>query len=198
MIRLQAKLFRNIQLKLTFLVLLLSSFLLTACAGQATPDPNGPWETQFVLQVEDADLTQATRLILGALADELPDHLSLESGYPPAGWVFSRANPNDPDIVDMTCHPDEANPNSQQRCILLNDAGDFIEVSPIDYLSARFYMFEVYVLDPASSAQPDPATTPRVIINPHQWSDDDMLADLLGAISAALRNLGAEPISFES
>ena len=131
------------------------------------------------------------------LTQEIPNNMTLEPGFPPSGWIFSRENPDDPGVMDMTCHPDEANPNSQQRCILLNDAGDFIEVSPIDYPSARVYMFEVYIVDPASSGQPDPTATSKVVINPHQWSDDAMLVDLLDAISAALYVLGAEPISFE-
>ena len=64
MIRLGAGLFERQQFGLAIPVAILA-LVATACAGRASPD----LESQYVLQVENADLSQATRMILDALVD---------------------------------------------------------------------------------------------------------------------------------
>lgn len=160
-------------------------FLAAACAPADQDDPI------TLFQLDSAELTpeQAAPMLLEQLAAELDASSDAEAGHPAVGSVILLPDPDNPNGNMAECSQEFDRENSSPDCILLNQAGDFVQVTPISYQSAAFHMIRIFVQ--SGSGEVD-FTRDYVAVDVYLMHEPGLWAEVMTAIANAARGVGAQ------
>lgn len=140
---------------------------------------------------DSASVAEAAAALHRAVAEALSDGV-LAEGYPRPCGVLTHPPPTGPYFPE--CAESAPDPNALK---LSGDDGDFIEFETVDYLNARPFTFEVYLLPDSDVAAREIAqlgTYPRIAIPPFPLRASNYRGVLM-AIAAGIRSVGAVPLT---
>lgn len=170
--------------------------MLTACAalGCHRPSPGTPFQVvpRYWLRSEPTEsaLATAVQRLRESVATSFREGM-LEEGFPRACTVVEpevRTTPFVPECVEGGSNPDG---------LVLDDDGRFVQFVPIDYLSARAFLFEVYLIPDSATAasvtREALSAYPHVGI-PHVVLTESTYQRWLSAIMRGIRAAGAKPL----
>lgn len=173
------------------LALLFVSIALFACQP-ADPSDSFRVPSRFWLEApqDQEALSVAIQQIRLSVAQSLSTGV-LETGFPLECTVTEpaqRAAPNNPKCLEGGTTPDG---------LLLDSSGRFLQFVPIDFLSARAFAFEVFLIPDAATAS---ILTPEALLDyphvaiPHFPLPEASYREWLSAVVRGIRASGAEPL----
>jgi hypothetical protein len=112
--------------------------ILAACA----PIPENP--SVFMLKMAEPDVQAASASLAGQLVTSL-SQTGLPSGYPKLGQVIVAEEDAQTGVRVLECLPSGSSV-SDQTCLLIDDDGDYLQVSAVTWQSEAYHMFRVYVV----------------------------------------------------
>jgi hypothetical protein len=127
------------------------ALLLAACLA-----PSSPHLSTYLLKTDAAGVEDVSARIGPVLLVKLQETGSFQEGYPLYGRYVTEEDPAHAGGQLARCSGDDE-PNVQEPCILLNQHGDFIRISPVTWQSAAFHMYRLYVAPRGLFVRVDPA-----------------------------------------
>jgi len=178
----------NVRLKLRHLLLTcLVLFGSSSCVARSQSELR-----TFLIRRPVAELPQLSAQLADAIAHELAQTDGLEAGYPGLGQSRLEPDPENANANLEFCRPLSTEAASSADCLLLSEAGDFVRLQPVDYLSAAFHMYRVY----ASPRVFLPSINPSrdyVALDVFVWQDAKLWEAVDQAILRAVSGLGGRP-----
>jgi hypothetical protein len=152
----------------------------------------GPEPTTFVWRAAGVEVAAASDRVADSVFRQMQAVGTLPQGYPQQGHMVSELDPTHPGAERISCSTGLAGSTGDRRCILLGEADEFIQVQPVTWQSAAFFMYRIYVTPRSPFARLDPAKdfVAVDVISPDNaalWQAAD------AAIRSAASELGARP-----
>jgi hypothetical protein len=162
------------------------ALLLAACLA-----PSSPHFSTYLLKTDAAGVEDISAQIGPVLLAKLQETGSFQEGYPLYGHYVTEDDPAHAGGQLARCSGEDE-PNAQEDCILLNQGGDFIRISPVTWQSAAFHMYRLYVAPRGLFVRVDP-TQGYVAIDVFVQEEPDSWPAVQEAIEAAAGAIGARP-----
>jgi hypothetical protein len=161
--------------------------LLAVSCGAPRPEP-----TAFIYRTAGSDVAAASERVADLIFRQMRAGGTLPLGYPQRGYVVSEPDPAQPGAERISCSPGLPGSTCGPRCILFGEENEFIQVQPVTWQSAAFFMYRIYVVPRSLLAGVDPAKdfVAVDVISPGNaglWQAAD------AAIRSAASELGARP-----
>jgi hypothetical protein len=162
------------------------ALLLAACLA-----PSSPHLSTYLLKTDTAGVEDISTEIGPVPLAKLQETGSFQEGYPLYGWYVTEDDPAHAGGQLASCSGEDE-PNAQEGCILLNQAGDFIRISPVTWQSAAFHMYRLYVVPRGLFVKIDP-TKDYVALDISVQEEPDSWPAVQEAIEEAVAAIGARP-----
>jgi hypothetical protein len=158
-------------------------------AGCLTSSP--PHSSTYLLKTNAAGVEDISARIGPVLLAKLQETGSFQEGYPLYGQYVTEEDPAHAGGQLARCSGKDE-PNAQEGCILLNQGGDFIRISPVTWQSAAFHMYRLYVVPRGLFVSVDP-TKDYVALDIFAQAEPDSWPVVQEAIEQAVGATGARP-----
>jgi len=159
--------------------------VISACAG-----PSDAALPVFLIRSDGLEIGQLANLLIQAVSTQLETSAILEAGYPEVGKIAFEPDPSNPNGQLMHCEITLQPASDNVDCLILDGEGSFIRLQVIDWESAAFYAYRVYLVPDRFFYKVNPAKDFVAL--------DFFLLDALGpwegidhAIRMAARDVGA-------
>jgi hypothetical protein len=162
------------------------ALLLAACLVSSPSHP-----TTYLLKTDAAGVEDISARIGPVLLVKLQETGSFRAGYPLYGHYVTQEDPAHTGGQLARCSGEDE-PNGQESCILLNQGGDFIRISPVTWQSAAFHMYRLYVAPMGLFVRVDP-TQGYVAMDVFVQAEPDSWPVVQEAIEEAAGAIGARP-----
>lgn len=155
-----------------------------ACAPKPT--------SSFILRDREMDFSRASYRTTETLFSQTQDLPGLQESYPMQGQVETKPDPDHAGGSLLSCMPSPSKNKKDSDCILLNPGGDFIRVQSIDWQSAAFYMYRIYLTPRAIFPRID-RTKDFIAIDFFLMNQPELWQEMDAVIHKAVKELGARP-----
>jgi len=115
--------------------------VISACAG-----PTDAALPVFLIRSDGLEISQLANLLIQAVSTQLETSAILEAGYPEVGKIAFEPDPSNPNGQLMHCEITLQPASDNVDCLILDGEGSFIRLQVIDWESAAFYAYRVYLV----------------------------------------------------
>ena len=164
-------------------------FILSGCAA-----PNRDEIRTFLLQRERPDIFRLAQQLTEAVASQLEESRLLGNEYPILSLIEFEPDLSSPGAQKMRCASTQPLPSKTSDCILLNDHGDFVRVQVVNWESAAFYMYRIYVAPEGLFVEVNP-TKDFVALDVFLLEEENLWVGVDQAIRKSAIEIGARPFS---
>jgi hypothetical protein len=168
----------------------LFSAVVVILLGAACMKDNSSRVNTFLVRRDPVDVQAVTNEFFHALPPEIHKLNALDPRYPLTGYVSTVPDAADTAVELMQCNEGLTDEPEGDMCILLNQSGDFITLSPITWQSAAFHMYRIFVAPRSIFVRVDP-TKDYVAIDVFLMNEPELWESVHKAIQNAAKSLGA-------
>jgi hypothetical protein len=169
-----------------FLALLLA-LLIAACTGR-----NARGLPTYLLRQDDLNLDQLGQLMIKTISSRLESEDVFGSGFPALGHTIFEPDPANPSGQIIHCQPEFQAKSDGMDCLLLDEAGSFLRVQSINWESAAFYAYRVYLVPDQLFYSVNPALN-FIALDFFMLDGQATWERIDQAIRAAAQDVGAKP-----